>query len=220
MKNKAFNTSNDLLALRLLEKYIPKNSYLPYTSSSLSFEAIRIIANDIVLNKRHRIIEFGSGISTLILGSIVNSIDQEITLTTIDENEDWVKILNGLLKKEGINNVNVVHSEINENSTGKDKHWYTQHSLRKNLLHQADLVVVDGPSAWKEGKEMARQYALDFLLQNDLLDKSNFAIYLDDCNRKSESNIIRNWSSTLSLPYREMTNSLARISHNDTFNII
>lgn len=218
-KKNQFIVDDDVLALKLLENFLPKSFYLPYTSSSLSFESIRIIANDIVVHKRQTILEFGSGISTIILGSLLDSLNSGGTIISIDENAEWVELLNQIIEKEGIKSAKIIHQDINLQEE-EMKFWYKPNGLNKHINDVVNMVLVDGPSAWQAERSLARAPALDFILKNNLLNLNDFSIYLDDCNRKGEKEIIKNWSQNIDSSYSILKSDLGRIAKNDKFNII
>ena len=59
-----------------------------------------------------------------------------------------------------------------------------------------DMVFVDGPAAWEEGKSMIRLPALPFISKY-LCD--DFSIFLDDAYREGEKRISEIWENILDL---------------------
>jgi hypothetical protein len=209
-ERKRFDQNEDLMSMKLLECFIPNDQYFPYTSSSLSFQSIRIIVNDIILNGRHNIIEFGSGLSTLVFKNVLESVKtNDAKLISIDENEEWVQLLNSF-----VNEGTIIHAPLSEEANS----WYM---LQGNLVPRIkfNVVVVDGPSAWQKDRVLAREGALEFILTNQLL-ADEFSIYLDDCNREGEKKIIQKWAERLGLKYSLVTESLGRISKGSKFNTL
>lgn len=217
--NKDSNYS-DVLAMQLLQPYLPKHSFLPYTDSSLSFNSIRLIANDIMVHQRNSILEFGAGISSVILGALLDSIAPGLKMYSVDENEEWVRIMTSILKQEGINSVQIIHSPLLDNPSSAYHGWYNPEKLKSIITFKANLILVDGPSAWQKERTMMRQQTVPFLLENELLNKNDFAIYLDDCNRPGEKEILNQWGNIFNLKPRILNDSLGRISAGDKFNTI
>ena len=207
-ERKKFDQNEDLISMKLLECFLPNDQYFPYTSSSLSFQSIRIIVNDIVLNGRHNIIEFGSGLSTIIFKNVLDSLKiKDSKLVSVDENEEWLQLLNAFVSQDTI-----VHAPLGEAANS----WYGLDATGVSKI-KYNLVVVDGPSAWQKDRVSAREGALNFLLTNELL-ADEFSIYLDDCNREGEKQIIKKWADQLGLKYTLVTESLGRISKGSKFN--
>lgn len=219
-ETKTFDYNNDLLGLKLLENFLPKTQYLPYTSSSLSFEAIRFIANDIVVNQRRHVLEFGAGVSTLVLGALLKGLDVPGQILSLEEDERWCEIMTGIAGREGLDTVTIVHCPLADESAEHYPQWYQAEHAKKAILTPVDLVIADGPSAWQENRKSSRRSAVPFLADHDLLRKESYAVYLDDCNRKAETKILEDWSDQLGVPSRMITSSLGRISKGDFFNII
>jgi predicted O-methyltransferase YrrM len=151
--------TNEILAINLLKNIMPANSYLPYSSSSLSFDAIRVIANDVIMHGRRSILEFGTGISTILLGKLLD-ISGGGLLVSVDENSDWCQIMNEIIQLERVESVQIVHAPIA--STGDYQGWYDVSVLDSEIQNEFNLVLVDGPSAWQKGREKSRKAALNF----------------------------------------------------------
>src|SRR5690606_36365313 len=67
--NKFF--SEDILSVNFLNTLMNGYPYLPFSGSSLRPFCLNHILNDIVINNRKHIIEFGSGISTILIGRLI-----------------------------------------------------------------------------------------------------------------------------------------------------
>ncbi len=78
--------------------------------------------------------------------------------------------------------------------------WYSHKALEGHLNHEkkTDLVLIDGPGAWQPENKLSRYTAVPFLI-NKLAD--NFAVYLDDTNRKGEQKIISLWKKKYNLDF-------------------
>ncbi len=217
---KSFKDQRNILGLSLLQPFLPKKTYLPYTSSSFSFESIQLVANDIVVNSRHKIVEFGSGISTIVLGAILDSLNADVKLLSIDEDADWINLIDSILKKEGINSVQLQHLPLRDSNDTKYPGWYNTNNFDLSAKIKPDLIIVDGPSAWQKNRESVRKYALDYLLETNAIQDGKYAIYLDDCNRKGEKSILSEWGKTLKLKPQLITESLGRITAGTKYNSI
>ena len=61
--------------------------------------------NDIVTNDRKSIVEFGSGMSTIMIGRLIKNNGLDSRLVTVEHDKGWVDVLAGILRKESIHDV-------------------------------------------------------------------------------------------------------------------
>jgi predicted O-methyltransferase YrrM len=171
-------------------------SYLPFSKASLNFTSMAILLNDIVINRRKLIVEFGSGISTILIAQLIkkNKLDG-VKLISVEHNIEWLSLVDNLLKSnylEGI--VELVHSPLLENELCLDNNkWYSTEPILlkiKENKNKVDCVLVDGPEAWYAEVYRSRYPALPFII-NFLGDNS--IVFLDDSNRKGEIEILNMW---------------------------
>lgn len=66
IKFKLYNKQEDILGKLNLSVFQFK-TYLPHSKSSLNYSSINSLLNDVVINNRKNIIEFGGGLSTIYL---------------------------------------------------------------------------------------------------------------------------------------------------------
>lgn len=200
IKNKV---KNKFLLLKNQEDILGKLSlaslqfktYLPHSKSSLSFSSIKYVLNDVVINNRKKVIEFGGGISTLYLAKLAQTSKSNLTITTIDHDKDWIEMLEKILIKEDLLSfVNLIHAPLNDCKISlNNNEWYDTATITKNISDlKFDMVLVDGPLAYKKGFQTSRYPALPFIFKylND-----NNSVFLDDTNRKGEKKIITLWES-------------------------
>ncbi|HST38530.1 MAG TPA: hypothetical protein VLK58_03435 [Conexibacter sp.] len=64
-------TPEDLVALQVLRPLLDTGGYLPWSSGAMRPSALVTICNEIVLGGRRRIVELGSGTSTLLLARLL-----------------------------------------------------------------------------------------------------------------------------------------------------
>ena len=72
-----YNYSQDQMAYNQLLKMFDNNVFIPITNWSISPNEVLHICNDIVINKKTNIIEFGSGFSTICIAQLlkINNIE-------------------------------------------------------------------------------------------------------------------------------------------------
>lgn len=183
----------DTRALHLLAPLIG-DQYLPWSSSSIRPSAIQLVLNDVVIMGRRSLVEFGGGISTLILGEQLKKSQGDgvkRTLLTIEHDLGWVERLNGLCESRGLADfVEIVHAP-----TTTQRSFYDVSVVTESLEHREpiDLVLVDGPLAYNyEGdtESHPRYPALETVLP---FLSSSYSVYLDDIHRGGEGDVLSRW---------------------------
>lgn len=179
--------------------------YIPFTRWSLSPSTIAHILNDIVINSRKNIVEFGSGTSTFYIAKIIQKLKLEATFISVESDKDWIIKMKSLINKYSLNDyVNIIYAplkEVPEEISFDDKgQWYDSEILKKQLNFEepVDLVVVDGP--WGGLCRLSRYPAIPFLKKD--LSKS-FTVVLDDTFRDAEKQILRHWCDQLNSTSKE-----------------
>jgi len=208
---------DDIYGLTMLQTLLIGYPYLPFTGSSLRPYCIAQIINDILVNDRLNIIEFGSGLSTILIARLIKKNNLKGKLLSIDHNKAWFVTLSNLLESEGLTDiVDVCYAPLDECELGiESNYWYDLRILRRRVENNKfDLVIIDGPPAWEANKLKARYPALSFISEN-LTDR--FSIYLDDANRPGEKAIIELWEKEYGIKFGISANSLAYYSEGNSF---
>jgi hypothetical protein len=191
--------TNDNFAYQLIRQYCPVNSYFPFTSFSLSPATIVHIMNDILINRRKRIVELGSGSSTLVLASFLKSIDKDIEFVSIESDANWASLISSQLRDNSSEKfVKVVTAELKMNNDGT--FWFDKEKLDiffSSNVGKIDLLIVDAPPA--SHHPLIRQHALPFF---KTLMADSYAVFLDDSSRKGESAIVNEWAVSYALTTR------------------
>lgn len=192
--------SKDLKSLDILLKMFDKNFFMPITSWSLSPAQVHHICNDIVINKRKNIIEFGAGYSTICIAQLLKINKIEAVFFSIEDNLDWINDLKNILESlELIEYVTFIHAPLKniekEYLYKNQEKWYDTNAIFEATenLKNIDLLIVDGP--FGGSTPFARHSAFPFF-KNRL--SENFAIFLDDTNRSGEKEIVAAWNSKFS----------------------
>lgn len=189
--DKSNRNTYDTLASLLLHRLFPKGTILPFTPFSLNPNTILHIINEIQINKRRSIIEFGSGISTIVLAKYLKENKIQASLISIDDNLEWAQYINEQIKLYDCENFAVVKYIPLKQYSSSDYSgvWYDLGPFSKvinNILF--DLVIVDGPGAGNN--KMTRLPAV-IEVSNFLM--PNFIVFLDDIRRKGEMKIFDVW---------------------------
>lgn len=190
----------DILAMQALAPISPV--YLPWNPSAMRPSAVAALLNDVVLNRRHNVVELGSGISTIYLSRLMRRIGGK--LHTVEHDEVWAGLLEHQLRAEGLQDVvKVLHAPLAPTSHGwgdAATHWYDETVIDKLTIgDRIDLLVVDGPPAYRARLRHARYPALPFFA--DSLAPGAAAI-VDDIRRRGEQEVVERWEREFPLRFR------------------
>jgi predicted O-methyltransferase YrrM len=184
----------DVYSLELLNKMTESENYIPFTSMSLRPFALAFLLNEILINNRKSIIEFGAGVSTIMMARLAKKNKLPVKIISVEENQDWVNVVKNILVDEGIDAfVEIIYAPVvRRNFKGIENHWYEDEKLKLKLKNNAafDLVMIDGPTAFNEKLALSRYYAMPFLFEN--LAKEH-VIFLDDVSRNGEKKAMTLW---------------------------
>jgi predicted O-methyltransferase YrrM len=165
------------------------------------------VCNDVVLNGRSRIVELGSGISTVLLSRLLRqqSSEHDVRLVAVEHDERWAQWVSDQLDRERIRSgVDVVHCPLAPHPAALDGlEWYDQEvvldALDTNLSDDPiDLLLVDGPPAYLAGFGRARYPALP-VLGHRL--GPGATVVLDDVERPGEQEILNRWERETDLRF-------------------
>jgi len=184
----------DVYSLELLNKMTEAVNYIPFTSMSLRPYALAFLLNEMLINKRISVFEFGAGISTIMMARLAKKNKLTVKIISIEENQDWVNVVKNILVDEGIDGyVEIIYAPVvRRNFKGIENHWYDDERLKEILKNSDpfDLVMIDGPTAFNKKLALSRYYAMPFLFEN--LAKEH-VIFLDDVNRDGEKKAMTLW---------------------------
>ena len=176
-----------------------EDSFIPFSAWAISPSTILHVLNDITLNKRQNVIEFGAGASTFYIAKLIKVLDLNTVFYSIESDKYWAEEIQNqiqILKIEDF--VKVIYAPLTPISGNialrNQKKWYDPNLLEEKLPKKIsfDLLLVDGP--FGGSSPFARYSAVPFL-KSKLA--ANFSIFLDDVNRPDEQEIIREWSEFL-----------------------
>ncbi len=191
-KNSLEDDHKNILALNQLPEL--DLYYIPWTAGALSPKSICTLLNEVVIHDRSKFLEFGSGLSTLYLADYFEHSDGEGRVISVEQDREWLDIVKGYLDEMGVTDqhYNLIEAPLSPHSAlPKNQRWYDEGVLRSEIEGtDIDMVLVDGPAAWKEGRETARYPALPFV--SDYL-SDDYALFLDDAKRDGEREITRRW---------------------------
>lgn len=165
--------------------------YLPWSSSGLRPAALASVLNDVIVNRRKCLVELGAGISTVYLAKILA--EKGGRLVSVDHDTDWLRIVFGMLESHGLSDfVELVAAPLTATRSPLCAlPWYDTAPLYAALGESTvDLLLVDGPVAHDESRQLARYPALPVLREKL---SPRCAVILDDANRKGEREVLQRW---------------------------
>lgn len=207
--NATIRVTEDLYAMELMGSLINREPYLPMSSMALRPYALASAMNELIVNGRKRIIEFGSGMSTILLGRLIKSNNLNAIVYSVDENQGWLDLLAGMIEKEDLAGIIKLYQAPLEGRTEMKgrPHWYNKNILTEKLgATTFDMVLIDGPTACNVDIAQSRYFALPFL--KDRLNEQ-YVIFLDDADRKGEKEVLKAWQRETGLEFRIYANTLA-----------
>ena len=159
-----------------------------WSEHAIAPETLALIQHTMSSFSAPRVLELGSGVSTLL---IANSFRRagEGHILSFDDDERWASLTNSNLKRENLDAFAEVRLApmVDITSGGRRASWYDLADLDDSA--RFDLIIVDGPPAWR-GDSLARLPAL-YELRRHLSDKG--LLVLDDAGRGGEIEIARQW---------------------------
>ena len=100
--------------------------YTPWTKMAMRPTTVLGLLNEIAVNDRRTVVEFGAGISTVYLAKILSA--RGGTLLSIEDNAEWAKIVNLMLVSEGLEgSVQLVVAPLKRCSVALNElEWYDE----------------------------------------------------------------------------------------------
>lgn len=179
-------TEHDADAWQILSPLLVHGGYLPWTTGSMRPAGLVRVCNEIVHGDRTRILECGSGVSTVLLARLLHERERGV-LTSLEHDRHWAALIQDHLQREHLDQIaRVVHAPLEG-----DPRWYRLDEMPDEI----DLLIVDGPPAFESGHGAARAPALARLDDNLVHDA---AVILDDIERPGEQQIIATWETSTS----------------------
>ncbi len=160
------------------------------TPSTLSAETLQFLGMLLLWKQPRHIFEFGSGLSTLFLSRLLQGLPEFAgsTLMSIDHSQRYLGETRRALTSDS--RVTLVHAPlaVTEWAGRVFTTYHPDYTHRIEPGVRFDFVLIDGPPAYRYGRE-APLYHLSPWLSPDAL------ILLDDANREPEQEALRNWQS-------------------------
>jgi Methyltransferase domain len=179
-------TGPDADAWQILSPLLAAGGYLPWTTGSMRPAGLVEVCNEIVHLDRTRILECGSGVSTVLLARLLHERERGV-LTSLEHDAHWATLIQDHLRREHLDQIaRVVHAPLQGHPP-----WY----LLDEMPDEIDLLIVDGPPAFEPGNGARRAPALARFDDNLVHDA---AVILDDIDRPGERQVIAAWETSTS----------------------
>jgi|SRR5690606_23250943 len=217
--NRVFHHNNEQLPSFLMHQLFHSGKYLPYTSSSLKMKHLCAVLNNICIHNRKNIMEFGSGISTIIMARLMKLNEIQGFIISIDESDEWQKIIASYLEDEGLSDfVAFVHAPTEKSSDMENAFEYNREKVFQTLNDKKfDLILIDGPSAWNNSNKMSRLTNFEFI-ENNLAE--HFTIFLDNADRPGEMALSEKITSKLGIKSTKIDSTFVAFKKGKHFNFV
>jgi predicted O-methyltransferase YrrM len=159
--------------------------------STLGADTLRFLGMLVLWKRPLHIFEFGSGLSTLFLARLNQALGctSSPAIISIDHSQRYLGETRRALGED--HGVHLLHAPlaVTEIYGRVFTTYHPDYTRRIPADVKFDLVLIDGPPAYRYGRE-APLYHLAPWLAPDAL------VLLDDANREPEQEALRNWSTT------------------------
>ena len=165
---------------------------LTVDSYALDLDALRFVSSLISNMKPRHVVEFGSGLSTLVIARSCSDLVPAAKVTSVDHDQFYSRRAQDLLKvmSPGSNATFHVAPLVARKCFGKLMPVYDIRRKRFASLRPADIVLIDGPPAALGGRG-------GILFQALTLARPGTVVLLDDAARELESAAIAFWEKKL-----------------------
>lgn len=157
---------------------------------ALTADTVLYLSDYLLRERPKRILEIGSGASTIWLGTFAQRIGAEYV--SIEHDESFAAHTRTMIAEHGLEGtVDLRHAPLAPlEIDGEEFSWYDRDAF-EDIGDQFDLLVVDGPP--ESTGEMARYPAMPVLAER-LADDA--AVVLDDIHREAETESLRRWAES------------------------
>ena len=193
--------AEDLHAWHVLRPLLDVGGYLPWSTGAMRPAGLVVVCNEIVHRARTRLVECGSGVSTIVLARLLRERGTG-SVVSVEHDRAWAALVNDMLSREKLNDVaRVVHVPLDG-----DPPWYAVAALDA-LPADVDLLVVDGPPAHATNEQHRRAPALAFF-ESRLVPGAT--VILDDAQRAGEREVLARWE--VQTPWRFRVDEAAGVA--------
>jgi len=143
-----------------------------------------VLARQVLTQKPRLVVEFGSGVSTVVIGRCLQ-LNGGGRLLSFDHDEGFAELTRRRLRRAGVPG-EVRAAPLAPGRDGYGGSWYAHGELPDGI----DLLVIDGPPAWREEQAESRGSAAPAAFGRLAADA---VVLLDDADRPGERRIAARW---------------------------
>ncbi len=170
-----------------------------WSMDSRDFEAIFDTVRGCQARGRMSVVELGSGVSTIVLASVLPRMVKELDITAIEGEKYYVHHVQELVRRYDLDRyITVRWVPFAKTALGI---WFSKPELQQVMSDKrVDMLIVDSPPG--VSSRCARQPAIPFFLPYL---KPNATVMLHDALRPDESLIAKDWRQYFRVCYRIKT---------------
>lgn len=152
---------------------------------------VRLLVYKVLTNRPKKIVELGSGLSTLITVKTLAILDYDFSFFSFDSDESFLEETKNLLVAENLaddSRINLICSKLKDIDVNGGKYsWYNPENFNFDF-DQINLLIVDGPvgALCKNARYPAIPILKKYL-------KTGSVVLLDDAKRDDEKEIMELW---------------------------
>ncbi len=183
--------SRDSASRRLLDRMLAAGPPIESDDWSLAPEALELVLEQVAAG-RNRIVECGSGLSTVIIARLLRERGGG-TLHSLEHDPGWVETTRRRIASEGLGRfAEVIEAPLEPGATAAvGSPWYARRALERLPASGVDLLLVDGPPADPERAPARSRYPALPLLAGRLAQGAT--VILDDAQREGERWVLGRW---------------------------
>jgi len=190
---------SDAAAAAAMTALTATGPYLPWGAGSMRVAGLVAVCNDVVLAGRRRVVELGSGTSTVLLARLLRQRWPAggYRQVAVEHDATWADWVTDQLEREGLSEgTTVVLAPLVPHArAAQELAWYDDDILRHGLDEVLrgdliDLLIVDGPPADTAEIVLSRYPALPVLSARLA---AGATVVLDDVERPGEQEVLRRW---------------------------
>jgi predicted O-methyltransferase YrrM len=162
---------------------------LTWSEGAMTPAGLAAVCAEMAGRHHRRIVECGSGYSTLVLARRLRTLGG--SLVSLEHEETWATRVRNELAAAGLTEIaHVALAPLEPHPLARDGlGWYARRALR-SLPRRIDLLLVDGPPAFEPRIALSRYPALPALAARLAPDAT---VVLDDIDRGGERMILEAW---------------------------
>lgn len=143
-----------------------------------------LLARQVLMQKPALVVEFGSGVSSVVVGRCLQ-LNGGGRLLSFDHDEGFAELTRRRMRRAGV--PGEVHAApLRPGLDGYGGSWYGHDDLPNGI----DLLVIDGPQAWRQGQEESRGSAAPAAFAKLA---PGGVVLLDDAARPGEQRVAARW---------------------------